>query len=626
MLRFRPPQGLKAVGWLVDGYTFMYRRAITITEQSGSNLTDYQVRIDLDATNFDFSHFLNNGNDLRFTDAAGNVLPYWVELMDLVNQQATIWVKVPSIPANGSVDIYMYYGNDSAVSASNVDNTFLFGDDFKVSHPVAPDYLNFAQRPTIAISPNADANAWDGYIREKVTVLRENGIGEPIKIDGLYYAYYCGHDASGETTSQIGLATSPDMENWTKYEGNPVIPVDPLGKCQDPSVVKNPVTGEYYMYVEVADSYIVLYKSTDLINWSRYGVVKSSATSPVVWIEDGTFYLLYENMATVPESICLATSTDGINWVDDPNNPVISDPTVYCVPDSIIKVSGTYYLYGHKNTNPRRSRRWESTDLVTWINEVVVSPINFTAWSVFPYNGEVWSFAHWLEAYWGQVGSSNDRLLGGQWLFRGYGFQSTKWATYVNGNGGLVAQGDGWIYLCPNRGTISSCCVASNATFTNGFAVRVKKKYYATRYDAISIGYGNLVGITGATDWWFTTFENGYVWRECDGCTIECGIARMSGGVKTDLYTTCTIDRNDVENFNVWEFIYKSDGTLKVTVDGTVKAQATDTTYLSDPKYLLISKGEYLNVTGSPNFVAFAVVRKYTEPEPSVSVGGEEAA
>jgi len=105
-------------GFIIDSLTFKYRRKITITEQSGNDLTDYQVRIDLDATNFDFSHFLNEGKDLRFTDASKNLLPYWVEKMDIAAEEATIWVKVPSIPANSSVDIFMYYGSSEVDSAS----------------------------------------------------------------------------------------------------------------------------------------------------------------------------------------------------------------------------------------------------------------------------------------------------------------------------------------------------------------------------------------------------------------------------------------------------------------------------------------------------------------------------
>jgi len=118
-------------GFIIDSMTFKYRRKITITEQGGNNLSDYQVRIDLDATNFDFSHFLNEGKDLRFTDASKNLLPYWVEKMDITAQEATIWVRVPSIPANSSTDIYMYYGNPTVASASDGSATFEFFDDFE---------------------------------------------------------------------------------------------------------------------------------------------------------------------------------------------------------------------------------------------------------------------------------------------------------------------------------------------------------------------------------------------------------------------------------------------------------------------------------------------------------------
>ena len=114
--------------------SFKYRRKITITEQSGSDLTDYQVLIELNSSNFDFSHAQTNGEDIRFTDASGNLLDYWIEEWDAVNQSAKIWVKVPHVPANGTAEIFMYYGNPELASASNPDETFLFYDDFEGSY------------------------------------------------------------------------------------------------------------------------------------------------------------------------------------------------------------------------------------------------------------------------------------------------------------------------------------------------------------------------------------------------------------------------------------------------------------------------------------------------------------
>jgi len=112
-----------------DPSEWQYKRQITVTEQSGKDLTDYQILIELNSTNFDFSHANEDGSDIRFYDGS-NLYPYWIEKWDSSNQEAKIWVKVPSIPASSSTSFYMYYGNPNAASASNGEDTFEFFDDF----------------------------------------------------------------------------------------------------------------------------------------------------------------------------------------------------------------------------------------------------------------------------------------------------------------------------------------------------------------------------------------------------------------------------------------------------------------------------------------------------------------
>ncbi len=115
------------------GPTF-HKVDITITEQSGNDLTNYQVRLTIDNTTCPSLNWGNNGNDIRFYDpGSGTYLDYWIESWDDVNQNATIWVKVPSIPANGAVTIEMYYGDTSLPAASNLTNTqdsYTFTEDF----------------------------------------------------------------------------------------------------------------------------------------------------------------------------------------------------------------------------------------------------------------------------------------------------------------------------------------------------------------------------------------------------------------------------------------------------------------------------------------------------------------
>jgi len=116
--------------WIVEELFFAYRKQITVTEQSGNGLTDYQVLIELNSTNFDFSHANEDGSDIRFYDGS-NFLNYWIEKWDSANQEAKIWVKVPSIPASSSTSFYMYYGNPDVASVSNGEDTFEFFDDFE---------------------------------------------------------------------------------------------------------------------------------------------------------------------------------------------------------------------------------------------------------------------------------------------------------------------------------------------------------------------------------------------------------------------------------------------------------------------------------------------------------------
>ncbi|MEO0224634.1 MAG: DUF2341 domain-containing protein [candidate division WOR-3 bacterium] len=116
--------------WLSN---WQYRRPITINNTNNSNnLSDYQVLITIDtASLISVGKMKNDCGDVRFCDSDGTtLLDYWIE--SGINTSSTkIWVKVPSIPASSTKTIYFYYGNPSASSASNGNNTFLFFDDFE---------------------------------------------------------------------------------------------------------------------------------------------------------------------------------------------------------------------------------------------------------------------------------------------------------------------------------------------------------------------------------------------------------------------------------------------------------------------------------------------------------------
>ncbi|MGB7000841.1 MAG: DUF2341 domain-containing protein [Halobacteriota archaeon] len=106
---------------------WMYYRAVTIKENSGTALTNYQVLVELNPSNFP-DKAKSDGSDLRFVED-GKELGYWIEDYDAGAKTAKIWVNVSSIPANGEAKIKMYYGNPSATSESSGDATFIFYDE-----------------------------------------------------------------------------------------------------------------------------------------------------------------------------------------------------------------------------------------------------------------------------------------------------------------------------------------------------------------------------------------------------------------------------------------------------------------------------------------------------------------
>jgi len=116
---------------------WIYQKAVTVTG-TGTDLSDFQVKITLTGENFEFPKAQNNGGDIRFLDSdRATQLSYWIESW-VFPSSATIWVKIPSLPAGGKT-IYLCYGipmdfdefnPDIVESTSSGENTFLFFDDF----------------------------------------------------------------------------------------------------------------------------------------------------------------------------------------------------------------------------------------------------------------------------------------------------------------------------------------------------------------------------------------------------------------------------------------------------------------------------------------------------------------
>jgi len=117
----------------VDLSQWKYSTQVTIYNRMSVPLNDFQVAVVLTASNFDFSKAKPNGADIRFVDAQGNLIPYWIEYWNSTSKQAKIWIKV-SIPASSKITVRMLYGNPTATYAGNGNAVFVFFDDFNEKH------------------------------------------------------------------------------------------------------------------------------------------------------------------------------------------------------------------------------------------------------------------------------------------------------------------------------------------------------------------------------------------------------------------------------------------------------------------------------------------------------------
>ncbi|RLG67379.1 MAG: hypothetical protein DRO11_10210, partial [Methanobacteriota archaeon] len=166
------------------GGEWKYYREITVKENSGKTLTNYQVLIELNSANFDFSNAKSDGFDVRFVDSDGNELSYWIEEWSSGN--AKIWIKVPTIPANGKAKIRMYYGNPSASSTSSIRGTFIREIDGVVGS------WNFNEgEGTIVYDSSGSKN--DGIVYG--AIWTQGKFGKALRFDENDYVN-CGNDAS----------------------------------------------------------------------------------------------------------------------------------------------------------------------------------------------------------------------------------------------------------------------------------------------------------------------------------------------------------------------------------------------------------------------------------------------
>lgn len=150
--------------------------------------------------------------------------------------------------------------------------------------------------------------------------------GSAIEKDGKLYMFYTSVDEEGRQTQS--LAFTEDGLKFSKYEGNPIIDECPLGSnrdFRDPKVFK--YGNEYRMVVGAGvknTGSILLYRSSDLINWEYVGILLEDGRfgnvieCPNLFPLGDKWVLMFSSIKAMPYRVIFATgSFDGTSFVPE---------------------------------------------------------------------------------------------------------------------------------------------------------------------------------------------------------------------------------------------------------------------------------------------------------------------
>lgn len=104
-------------GWSSSLSAWSARKMISLSN-TGSTLTNFPVMIKLNSTRIDYSKTQSAGQDLRFTDTSGNILPHEIEYWDSTGN-SIVWVKIPTFTGSTNTSIWMYYNNPVSIDGQD---------------------------------------------------------------------------------------------------------------------------------------------------------------------------------------------------------------------------------------------------------------------------------------------------------------------------------------------------------------------------------------------------------------------------------------------------------------------------------------------------------------------------
>lgn len=167
--------------WYNSSWT--YRREISIDPAKiDDDLTNFPTAVMFSSSTVDFTHFKDNGEDVRFTSSDGETLiDFEQERFASTTDGAIYWVEIPSVSSStdATTTFFMYYGNAAASDGQNATGTW--NSDFKGVYHLKED-----PTPDGAQIKDSTSNGSDGTSAGTMTSadLVDGKIGKAIDFDG----------------------------------------------------------------------------------------------------------------------------------------------------------------------------------------------------------------------------------------------------------------------------------------------------------------------------------------------------------------------------------------------------------------------------------------------------------
>ena len=215
--------------------------------------------------------------------------------------------------------------------------------------------VDAADEDTVVVySGSTDVTILAGITTQVSLVLQPTGEGK-----GNIYIY-------------VTWGVPPNL-NWIDSPDNPImtqsiVPDYPLAVTQPKVILDDGVYKMWFTSLYWSAVFNIWYAvSNDGINWQlgsnsavltpgNYNTWDSHAVGTgAILKEDNVYKMYYSGFSDEYGywNIGLATSSDGINWIKQPNPVIYADADEYQIsPNDIVKVNGTYYLYYSKRAYP----------------------------------------------------------------------------------------------------------------------------------------------------------------------------------------------------------------------------------------------------------------------------------